>query len=312
MTTWVIGQGGLLGSAIIRKIRQSSTEDDLFVPCPIPWSSPRAPDCLTDEYRRFREQTGGGAWRILWAAGAATVSSSRDTAMAELGPLESLLTAIRTHPPRSDGLFFLTSSAGGVFAGSQNPPFTESSLPAPLGPYGELKLKQEVRTATELSATCRVVIGRFSNLYGPGQNLDKLQGLISRLALAAINQQPISIFVPLDTIRDYIYVDDAAAAALTQTENPQGQSGSSTRTVIIASGQPPTIVQVIHMMGHVTRRRIPVAHGSHPSAGAQALDLRLTPSKGVYATTHLPEGMKAAYQDILTRVQDSQAAAHQP
>ncbi len=311
MTTWVIGQGGLLGSAIIRQIRQSSTADDLFMSRPIPWSSPQASDCLVSEYRRFREQVGVTAWNILWAAGAATVASPRDIAMAELGPLESLLTAIRTNPPRADGFFFLTSSAGGVFAGSQNPPFTESSIPAPLGPYGELKFAQEVRTATELSATCRVVIGRFSNLYGPGQNLDKLQGLISRLALAAIHRQPISIFVPLDTMRDYIYVDDAAAAVLAQTQKPPGQSSSSTRTVIIASGQPTTVGQVIHMMGQVTRRRIPVAHGSHPSAGAQALDLRLTPSSGVHATTHLPEGMKAAYHDILARTQDSQAASYQ-
>ena len=54
------------------------------------------------------------------------------------------------------------------------------------------------------------MIGRFSNLYGPGQNLGKLQGLISRLALSAVTRQPINIFVPLDTIRDYVYVDDAA------------------------------------------------------------------------------------------------------
>lgn len=311
MTTWVIGQGGLLGSAIIRQVYQRSTANELFTSQQIPWMSPNAAECLVAEYRRFREEAGAGPWRILWAAGAATVSTPREAAMAESRSLETLLSAIRANPPRGRGVFFLTSSAGGVFAGSVKPPFTETSVPAPLGPYGEVKLAQEACATAELSATCPVVIGRFSNLYGPGQNLGKLQGLISRLALAAISQQPISIFVPLDTIRDYIYVDDAAPAALDLTRSAQQEATTPVRIAIIASGQPATVGQLIRTMGQVARRRIPVAHGSHPSAGAQALDLRMVPSDGVQTVTQLPEGMKAAYQDILARMQASQTAAYQ-
>lgn len=312
MTTWVIGHGGLLGSAIARRARHQFRSSELFDSKPIPWGSPiAATECLTREYQRFREQTHTQPWRILWAAGAATVSTPRDEAMAELAPLEALLGAIESEPPRSPGAFFLTSSAGGVFAGSQDPPFSDRSTPTPLSPYGELKLAQEALTLGKLAGTCPVMIGRFSNLYGPGQNLRKLQGLISRLALAGITGQPISIFVPLDTIRDYIYVDDAAHAALELTRQAQTDPDTGSRVAIIASGQPATVGQVIHTMGQVARRRIPVAYGSHASAGAQALDLRLTPSKGVNATTRLPEGMKAAYQDILARVQAAQVGGYQ-
>lgn len=311
MTTWVIGHGGLLGSAITRRLTQHAA-DEIFISAPVPWSDPQpAATHLRSEYKRFRDHAGSDPWRILWAAGAATVSTPRDSAMAELAPLEALLEAIRTSPPPARGTFLLTSSAGGVFAGSQGAPFDESSTPVPLSPYGELKLAQEALTLKTLSGICPVVIGRFSNLYGPGQNLNKLQGLISRLALAGITGQPISIFVPLDTIRDYIYVDDAAHAALELTQQAQDKPDASSRIAIIASGQPATVGQVIHTMGQVARRRIPVAYGSHASAGAQALDLRLTPSDGVNATTHLPEGMKAAYQDILARVQAAQAGGYQ-
>jgi len=303
MTTWVIGQGGLLGSAIARELERTGA--DRFMSAPIPWSDPTAAgETLASEYRRFHQEASGSSWRILWAAGAATVSTPEAPAMAELGPLQALLAAIRSTPPAGPGVFFLTSSAGGVFAGSQGAPFDEHSAPRPLSPYGELKLAQEALAREQLAGTCSVLVGRFSNLYGPGQNLAKLQGLISRLALAGVTQQPISIFVPLDTIRDYIYVDDAAAAALQLTQG--APSGSGSRIAIIASGQPATVGQVIHTMGQVARRRIPVAYGSHPSSGAQALDLRLTPSPDLSSTTQLPVGMKAAYLDILARVQASQ------
>jgi len=312
MTTWVIGRGGLLGSAIDRRIARDHGAATTFTAASIPWADPQAAgQALQTEYQRFRSSAGSGPWRILWAAGAATVSTPADQAQSELRPLEALLAAIRAAPPAGPGVFFMTSSAGGVYAGSRNPPFTEDTDPAPLSPYGELKLAQEASATGQLSGTCSVVIGRFSNLYGPGQNLSKLQGLISRLALSSITQQPISIFVPLDTIRDYIYVDDAAGAALELTQQAQDDQEASSRIAIIASGQPATVGQVIHTMGHVARRRIPVAYGSHPSAGAQALDLRLTPSANVAAPTQLPEGMKSAYQDILSRMQASRQRDHQ-
>lgn len=311
MITWIIGRGGLLGSAIERRMEWSGEADQFLTSSQVPWSNPdEAGAALTADYLRFQQESESGPWRIIWAAGAATVSTPADQAQSELRPLQALLTVIRSSPPQGPGTFFLTSSAGGVYAGSQGPPFDTNTTPVPLSPYGELKLAQEALTQDLLANICTVVIGRFSNLYGPGQNVNKLQGLISRLAVAAITQQPISIFVPLDTIRDYIYVDDAAATTLRLTT--QQRTETRDRSVaVIASGKPATVGQVIHTMRNVARRRIPVAYGSHPSAAAQALDLRLTPSSAVEAPTQLPEGMKAAYQDILARTQTPKAPAYQ-
>ena len=50
----------------------------------------------------------------------------------------------------------------------------------------------------------------IANLYGPGQNLSKNQGLISHLCRANLTRQPLSVYVSMDTIRDYLYVDDCA------------------------------------------------------------------------------------------------------
>ena len=300
MIIWTIGAGGLLGSAIQRHVKHS------FNPSRIPWvDEQQSMQVLANNYSEFKDSVGTNAWAIIWAAGAATVSASTESAEQELRVLESLLNEIAANPPAGKGVFFLSSSAGGVYAGSSNPPFDISTMPISLSPYGEFKLKQEMATNEILGKTCAVVIGRFSNLYGPGQNLDKLQGLISRLALAAATRQPINIFVSLDTIRDYIYVDDAARIALQWVEQAVTEP-KPTSTAIIASGEPTVLGQLIRLVQDVSRTKVPVALGTHSSSAVQVSDLRLVPTptrEAELTRMSLPAGVKMVYQDILTRAQ---------
>ena len=300
MITWTIGAGGLLGSAIQRHVEHS------FNATEIPWSNEHhAVDSLARNYTEFRTAAGTSAWAIIWAAGAATVSTSAESADQELRVLESLLHHIASNPPAGKGVFFLSSSAGGVYAGAINPPFDINTMPVSLSPYGDLKLKQEESTKKILGNTCPVVIGRFSNLYGPGQNLEKLQGLISRLALAAATRQPINIFVSLDTIRDYIYVDDAARIALQWAKQAIHETNTTT-IAIIASGEPTVLGQLIRLVQDVARTKVPVALGTHSSSAAQVSDLRLVPTatrESELTRMPLPAGVKLVYQDILARAQ---------
>lgn len=296
MITWVIGARGLLGSHL------SQRSPNLYEPGPVPWANPgRAADVLHDQARRLHELAADGPWRVLWAAGAATTATAPHEAIRELEPLEGLLRGLRGALPRGPGCFFLTSSAGGVYAGSSGAPFRANSPTHPLGAYGELKLAQEALALSELGSVIPVLVGRLSNLYGPGQDLHKHQGLISRLALAATTHQPINIFVPLDTLRDYIYADDAAEVILRITSDP-GNSVTSD-PVIIATGQGSTVAQLIATMGRVAKRRIPVALGTDSSARLQAVDLRLVPTHVPLDTTPLEAGMKAVYLDLVSRLQ---------
>jgi UDP-glucose 4-epimerase len=306
LITWTIGAGGLLGSAIRRHVEHP------FEATRIHWADgPQSTDELAENYARFRSEAGTQDWAIIWAAGAATVSASQESAEQELRVLESLLHDIASNPPAGKGVFFLSSSAGGVYAGSSNPPFGIDTVPVSLSPYGDLKLKQEHSAREILDGTCAVVIGRFSNIYGPGQNLDKLQGLISRLAMAAATRQPINIFVSLDTIRDYIYVDDAARIALQWTK--QAICGASTATTaIIAAGEPTVLGQLIRLVQDVARTKVPVALGTHSSSAAQVSDLRLVPTatrQSELTRMPLPAGVKLVYQDILAREQLSAHAS---
>lgn len=302
MITWIVGSGGLFGQAIARQA------DEVFLTAPIPWrKSERAALELFQSTQKFKSFAGDNPWQVLWCAGSATTSTSREVAWRELQILDGLLNGLRRELPRGPGAFFLTSSAGGVFAGSASPPFSESSAPVPISAYGELKLAQEDLVRRSLGGRVPVVIGRVGNLYGPGQNLSKLQGLISRLALSVVKKEPISVFVPLSTLRDYTYVDDAARMSLAWLLYAQTSQRPQPTTAVIASGEPVSVGELIHVVEHVSHSRVPVTLGTHESARAQAADLRLVPTdvpgSKFTISTPLPVGVRNVYMDVLRRFQ---------
>lgn len=303
MILWTIGAGGLLGSALGREAARRGIR--AFPAGLVPWDDEDAAIAtLSVSARDFAATAGDGPWAIAWAAGAVTTASTQAQADAERSLFERAMGAIAGARPSGDGAVFLASSAGGVYAGSDGQPFDEHSEPQPLSPYGELKLAQERIAAATLRGT-PVVIGRMGNLYGPGQNLGKLQGLVSRLALAAVTREPVTMFVPLDTIRDYLDADDAAAIAMHWLERAIQEQRPGPQVRVIASGQPVSLGALIHLAQGITRTRFPIAVGTHGSARAQARDLRLQPTDdgcvGALVGTTLPAGIKRVYLDIVER-----------
>lgn len=298
---WTIGAGGLIGSAVQRHTTEAFLSD------PIPWQdSTDALAALNHNLQRFTDVTDSRPWAIVWAAGAATVSASEEQAQAEADLFREFATAVATSALSNDGVIVLVSSAGGIHAGSTHPPFTEETPPAPISPYGRARLAQE-QTAEELLAPRWPVIkARISNVYGPGQDLSKLQGLISRLAVCSLTREPLNLFVPLSTVRDYIYVDDVAALIHGWIESTRGTSPGA-RTTILASGQGTSIGQLVRTAQDVGHRKVPTAMGTHPSASRQAADLRFVPSLPagleMYTFTSIPIGMKHVFDDVLRRLE---------
>ena len=274
----------------------------------VPWSDPNGTvEAIARDARHLEESIERSPesqprWAIIWAAGRATTASSDRETEIELSTYQRCLEVIEeVLRDRPAGVFALASSAGGVYAGSSDPPFNSSTEPRPLGNYGQLKLNQE-RSATQvLGHSMGVLIARISNLYGPGQDVMKLQGLISKLALTSVTKEPLTMFVPLDTLRDYITDDDAAERLLHWIS--RHQAGTDVR--IIASGRATSLGYLIHMMKDITRVATPIASGIHASAGYQSPDLRLTPDTDAdieaMPLTPLPAGIKNVYEDILWR-----------
>lgn len=324
MTTlaWIIGARGLLGRSIGARLR-SDRRWHVIDDAPLPWHDLDAlAEAAADRAQRMIQQatSTGTRWAVFWTAGTVVTSSAPEAVAREFRQFEIVLGAIAealgTGPATGSGAVFFSSSAGGVYAGASDPPFDESTPPAPLSPYGRMKLDAETELAsfTERAAVSTVV-GRISNLYGPGQQLAKMQGLISHLARSQYSATPTSLYVPLDTLRDYLYVDDAAsliADLVHRALDEADQRGPIHVVKNVIRGQAVSISALLGYVRTVTKGTPRVVSAASPSAGFQAVDLRLAsvtwPELDRREFTTLPAGLQATMADVLARIQAGSAA----
>ena len=99
-----------------------------------------------------------------------------------------------------------------------------------------------------------VVIARISTLYGVGQATGKKRGLVAEIVRQIRRNQPVRIYVPFYTLRDYIYSNDAACKMLATTLALGGDYGSFIK--IIASETPVTTNEMISVCRRVSRRSL--------------------------------------------------------
>jgi UDP-glucose 4-epimerase len=276
---WVVGRGGLLGRHVESALGGDDADTDIWRPeRPIDWhdSERAAADLELEAIAFFAEATRlGRPWRLLWCAGAGVLATSRRALAQETLLLSRFLAAVAdrlsgTQALTDAGTLFFASSAGGVYAASSvPPPFDELSPVGPLAPYGREKLAQEELFA-RVANSCGVdlLIGRFSNLYGPGQNLSKPQGLIAHVGRAALRHEPVSIYVPLDTIRDYLFAADAGrmvVQAIKRIEKSRRDGARpGTTTKIFASEVETTVASVLRAWRQVLRRPLRVSFSGSP------------------------------------------------
>lgn len=255
---WVIGSGGLLGSAVVRALVNDGTR--LFTPAErFRWDQAQVlAEQLGIAVRCFAEQAeASGRWEIYWAAGVGTMGSAPSQLEGETIALSVLLAelrACRTLQARP-GAIWLAGSAGAVYAGCGDEVVTEATQPVPTTPYAIEKLRQEELLArfTGTDGHIRALIARISTLYGPGHQMGKKQGLLTYIARAVVRRQPVNIYVPFDTIRDYIHADDAARAAVAALRADPKRPGVEVK--IIASERPATVAEIVSTFRRVSRTK---------------------------------------------------------
>lgn len=318
--TWVVGRGGLLGRHVEASFAADARSEVWRPERPISWEdAPRAVAELWLDAELFlgRAARSSGPWRLLWCAGAGVVATSPEELAQETELLTRFLESLRDRlsgdPPLAQaGTLFFASSAGGVYSASASaPPFDEGSPVCALAPYGREKLAQE-ELFSRLADACGVdlLIGRLSNLYGPGQKLSKPQGLISHVGRAALRREPVSIYVPLDTIRDYLFAADAGrmvgeAIAYREASRREGAPNGAT-TKIFASEVETTVASVLGAWRQALRRPLRVAFAASPVGHLQPRVLsfrsRIWPDVRGQPTL-LPLGVDAVRRDQLARLQ---------
>jgi UDP-glucose 4-epimerase len=281
-------------------------------PEPIQWSAPGAGAVeLRQQAGEFLGVVGDRPWSVAWCAGAGVTASSANALQLELVALRETLDALAAAPRGGKGAFFFASSAGGVYAGVGAPPYDESSPVRPLAAYGQAKLDGE-RLVTDWSHQTGTpsLIGRIANIYGPGQNLAKAQGLISQICRSHLTGQPLSIYVSLDTLRDYLFAPDCARLiieGLVRLRQEQSGTGSMVATKILASQRAITIGAVMGEMRRIFKSSPHIVLGASPVSAMQARDLslrsRLWPELDRPPLTPLPAGIAATAADLQRKLQ---------
>jgi UDP-glucose 4-epimerase len=315
--TWVIGAGGLLGqnveTAVGHTMDHQTRGTKLWRPSePISWTGPTAgARDLRPQAVQFLREVGDQSWSVAWCAGAGVTGTSAQALDLELAALRETLSALADAPRGHDGAFFFASSAGGVYAGVGMPPYDESSAVKPLAAYGQAKLDAEALVTDWSHRTgTPSLIGRISNLYGPGQNLAKAQGLISQICRSRLTGQPLSIYVSLDTLRDYFFAPDCAdliVAGLARLRQEQWANGPGVVTKILASQRAITIGAVLGEMRRIFKSSPRIVLGASSVSAMQAPDLslrsRVWPDLDRRTLTPFPVGVAATASDLLRRLQ---------
>ncbi len=260
---WVIGRRGLLGAALARSLARSGTS--AFEPDDgLPWhDEAMLPVTMKAIARRFAHHVGpDDDWEVHWAAGIGSMNSPAAVFVPEVVALEALLSVLAATPlDRSRGCLTFASSAGAIYAGASRGLVTERVAEAPTTAYAEAKLALEraVRTFTD-DTGIRHLIFRLSTLYGAAQS--KRRGLITHIAQCLVLNRPVQIFVPLDTIRDYIAVDDAAELMIDTVRIARGSMMK-----IVASQQPATVGEIVAIFKRIARRPLRVVTSATPATG---------------------------------------------
>ena len=257
---WVIGSGGLLGGALISELTQS--EDTLYEPVTkFNWSNPSvANELIKQAACQFCAQAAKGPWTIYWAAGTGTMHSTEQALHEETSCLETLISSLLhdTILNLNVGAFVFASSAGAIYAGAQEEVITESTVPSPINAYGREKLQQEslVNQLNKNGQGASVISCRITTLYGFKSKDGKQQGLIAQIVRKILTNQVVHIYVPLETMRDYITAKDAAKQMINVALTLRKTSGIHIK--IIASGISTSIAQILAILKQICKRNLRV------------------------------------------------------
>lgn len=258
---WVLGSGGMLGSAIHRQLKLQDVTvyryHERFDWKNIERLRIQFRLALTEFISHLTSKN--DRWEIYWAAGVGAMSSKAIDLHSETAALEEFLALLKKKliPLHFPGLIGFASSAGALYSSCSDFEITELSTVTSQTDYAKAKLRHEQMLISFLLGLTSVnlLLARFSTLYGPGQSSGKQQGLLSHIARCALRHQPIEIFVPLDTLRDYIFSDDAALAFINSLR-VLSIDGCKYQIKIIASERSTTIAEIISTFNRLLQKRV--------------------------------------------------------
>jgi nucleoside-diphosphate-sugar epimerase len=292
---------GLIGTSILRML----TARESFVLRELPF-------CWLDRQTRLRDRDaivayiGAIASRhrnarqgdctprvdFLWSAGVGGFGMNQSDAAWELQAFKDvvgLAVAVKTAFPRSELAFHMLSSAGGLFEEQRD--VGPQTTPRPQRPYGALKWEQEGYLCQHRSHLIPVIY-RPSSVYGYVGRGRRL-GLVPTLLDNGLRYRVSRISGAMHTLRDYVFLDDIgsfmATSILTLDNEP--------RTLLLASGKPTTITEILFQVERLINRRLFV---SHDTSRGNAASMSFQPSglPGHWIPTDIATGIRRTYLSL--------------
>jgi UDP-glucose 4-epimerase len=204
---------------------------------------------------------------------------------------------------------FASSNAA---AGDHQPPSDETDLPHPLSPYGASKLAIEAYgqayAATYGLAACSL---RFSNAYGPN-SLHK-RSVVAAWLRAALEGRSIEINGDGSQTRDFVHVEDLAAAVMAVLDAPEASIAGELFQA--GTGVETSVAQLADEIGRAVGRPLEIRHAPARVGDVQRNVARVDKAAailGYRASVPLADGLTRTAAWFTRAVADPELAAIRP
>lgn len=291
MTLGIIGAEGFIGKALNRQIQNAGTFN-VILPS----------DHKLARTEGYAPESLKGIDVLYYLASATIPSSSWEHPELELQlNLKPFINTMNAAVAAGVRKIVFVSSGGTVY-GSTTEPVSETAALMPLNPYGIFKCSMEyylnyLRQRFQL----QTVVYRVSNVYGPGQNINKGLGIINTFIERAIQHLPVSLFGTGETARDFIYIDDVVQI-LFKTANTQLQH----HVYNLASGHTYSLKALLKIITETTGLTFDIQY--KPQRASDALRMafnthRLNNDFPQFKTTAIEKGILNTYTHIQSQLQ---------
>jgi UDP-glucose 4-epimerase len=256
MTTWqvlVVGGGGFIGGHVVEKLRNARATIRVldFAPPPpaangVEWITGSISDSP------LVASAVDGCDCVIFLANASLPGSSQGNFEREAtGHIAATMRVAEICKDQGVNRFIFASSGGTVY-GYDSPPggLTEDAPTRPLSGYGVSKLSIEhYLRLMNTQGPMRTLSLRLSNPYGEGQRAHRAQGVVAAAMQHAMSGTVMPIWGDGSVERDFIHVEDVAAAFLASLSH-DGHSS----VINIGSGRSHTIRDMLELTRHMTGR----------------------------------------------------------
>ncbi len=285
--------GGFIGTVLARQLAAAGRTVHVLAHRPVSANFPQVHwHCGDLQDRELLMQILPACGTVVHLASETTPGVSARQPTLEVGNLLPTLTLLEILPRFPDTHLIYFSSGGTLYGNPLQLPVAEDAPYAPLSYHGAGKAAQEMFLQAFRTQGRAATVVRPANAYGPGQPLKAGFGLVRTILEHFRRGTPLEIWGNGEAVRDFVFVDDVAAACVLLVERP-GDNG----TYNVGSGAGLSINELICCAGRVCGHDLQVMHRSARRSDVDkvVLDISRLREIGWKPRVNLEEGLRRTW-----------------